>query len=55
MDIKEIPDDKLHVIVKAAVEATLSEGGYICIRVVGSLAEIDISKVPHEVSMESTD
>lgn len=51
MDIKEIPNEKLHVIVKAAVEAVLSKDGYIIINVVGSLAEITVSKVPVEITV----
>lgn len=49
-DINQIDNEKLAIIVSSAVIAALDKGGYISIAIVGSLAEVTISKVPVEIS-----
>ncbi len=51
-DINEITNEKLAVIVTAAVNAALSQGGYISIAVIGSVAEVTVGKVPDEISVD---
>lgn len=53
-DINELNTEALALIVMAGVTAVLAQGGYMTISVVGSIAEINISKVPIEVTLEET-
>ena len=54
IDISEISNEKLTVIVSAAVETALKEGGYVSVDIVGQMTAITISKLPMEVSHEGT-
>lgn len=45
MNIQDIPNDKLQLVVMAAVYSVLQNGGCITVSIAGPVAEIIISKV----------